>query len=89
MDAGKSWFQGENRWSSTIGGVGDYIFFDWEGGKPTHSDHDDPDHVGAVLMIQNNIIYTIEGNSGGRVAIRSYQKDDPRILGYGIMPWNA
>lgn len=62
---------------------GDYIFFDWEGGLPDGAaDKKDPDHVGAVLYINGNTIFTIEGNSGNRVAIRSYDKADPRIMGY-------
>lgn len=60
---------------------GDYIFFDWEC-------DDDPDHVGAVLFVDNNTtVYTIEGNSGGRVAIHSYNIRDPRIYGYGVLNW--
>lgn len=64
---------------------GDYIFFDWE-------QDTDPDHVGAVLYVQDmgeerSMIYTIEGNSGNRVAIRSYLSTDPRIMGYGVLPW--
>lgn len=63
---------------------GDYIFFDWEC-------DDDPDHVGAVLFVNGTgdsaTVYTIEGNSGGRVAIHSYNINDPRIYGYGVLNW--
>lgn len=59
---------------------GDYIFFDWE-------QDTDPDHVGAVLLVNRGLVYTIEGNSGGRVAIHSYALTDPRIMGYGVLPW--
>ena len=59
---------------------GDYIFFDWSGGS-------DPDHVGAVLCVENGKVYTIEGNSGGKVAVHSYSLNDPRIVGYGILDW--
>ena len=65
---------------------GDLVFFDWI----TDDGVDNPQHVGVVLCLtdSNNdgvddSIITIEGNSAGRVAVRSYRLDDPRILGYG------
>lgn len=63
---------------------GDCIFFDWTGG-------DDPAHVGVVFYVDSAAerVYTIEGNSSGRVAIRSYALDDPRILGYGVLKWKT
>lgn len=89
VDAGKAWFETNSRWKETGGEIGDYIFFDWEAVSGVDADgRDDPDHVGVVLFQHNGIIYTIEGNSGGRVAIRSYHQNDPRILGYGVMLWN-
>lgn len=66
---------------------GDYIFFDWEGNDSSDPDYNDPDHVGVVLYVHDNMIYTIEGNSGSRVAIRSYLSTDKRIMGYGVLPW--
>lgn len=65
---------------------GDLIFFDW-----IINSEENPQHVGVVLSVDvaNNIVYTIEGNSAGRVAIRSYQLNDKRILGYGILSWNG
>ena len=61
---------------------GDYVFFDWDGGN-------DPDHVGAVLCVEGNFLYTIEGNSGGRVAVHRYSLSDPRIVGYGVLDWKT
>lgn len=61
---------------------GDYVFFDWDGGT-------DPDHVGAVLCVKDGFLYTIEGNSGGRVAVNRYPKNDPRIVGYGVLNWKT
>ena len=61
---------------------GDYVFFDWDGGT-------DPDHVGAVLCVEGDFLYTIEGNSGGRVALNCYPKNDPRIMGYGVLNWKT
>ena len=60
---------------------GDYVFFDWDGKS-------DPDHVGAVLCVEGNFLYTIEGNSGGRVAVQRYDLNDKRIVGYGVLDWN-
>ena len=61
---------------------GDYVFFDWDGGI-------DPDHVGAVLCVKDDYLYTIEGNSGGKVAVNRYPKNDPRIMGYGVLKWKT
>lgn len=61
---------------------GDYVFFDWDGGT-------NPDHVGAVLCVEGNFLYTIEGNSGGKVAVNCYPKNDPRIVGYGVLNWKT
>ena len=61
---------------------GDYVFFDWDRGS-------DPDHVGAVLCVEGNYLYTIEGNSGGRVAVNRYSLSDSRIVGYGVLNWKT
>lgn len=61
---------------------GDYVFFDWDGDR-------DPDHVGAVLCVKDGYLYTIEGNSGGKVAVNRYPKNDPRIVGYGVLNWKT
>lgn len=61
--------------------AGDLIFFDWNADG-------DPQHMGVVLTVIGDTVYTIEGNSAGRVAVRSYPVDDPRILGYGVLNWN-
>lgn len=61
---------------------GDYVFFDPDGGK-------DPDHVGAVLCVKGDYLYTIEGNSGGKVAVNRYPLSDKRIVGYGVLNWKT
>lgn len=65
---------------------GDYVFFDWDGDR-------DPDHVGAVLCVKDGFLYTIEGNSGGRVAVNRYPLSnssvDKRIMGYGVLNWKT
>ena len=59
---------------------GDLIFFDWD-------DDGNADHVGLVAE-NKDIIETIEGNSGNRVAKNQYKKNDKTILGYGLLPVN-
>ena len=61
---------------------GDYVFFDWDRDS-------DPDHVGAVLCVDETQLYTIEGNSGGRVAVNRYPLSDSRIMGYGVLNWKT
>lgn len=61
---------------------GDYVFFDWDRDS-------DPDHVGAVLCEKDGYLYTIEGNSGGKVAVQRYLLSDPRIVGYGVLNWET
>lgn len=67
---------------------GDYVFFDWDGGTDPDGGKD-PDHVGAVLCVEGNFLYTIEGNSGGRVAVNRYPLSDSRIVGYGVLNWKT
>lgn len=67
---------------------GDYVFFDWDGRNDPDGGKD-PDHVGAVLCVEGNSLYTIEGNSGGKVAVNRYPLSDPRIMGYGVLNWKT
>lgn len=67
---------------------GDYVFFDWDG-RNDPDGGSDPDHVGAVLYVEGNFLYTIEGNSGGRVAVQRYDLNDKRIVGYGVLNWKT
>lgn len=61
--------------------AGDLVFFDWDGSG-------DADHVGAVVCVQGDELYTIEGNSNGRVQLQSYPLGAAVIMGYGVMSWN-
>lgn len=84
VDDGMKLFQG-NQWrdSGATPIPGDYVFFDWDRDS-------DLDHVGAVLCVdENGYLYTIEGNSGGKVAVNRYPKNDPRIVGYGVLNWKT
>ncbi len=61
---------------------GDLIVFDWDPEKENGNDH-----IGIVLNVDNDTIYTIEGNTANMVAVRSYKADDPDIVGYGVLDW--
>ena len=87
VDRGMASFKESGKWRAPNDEVnmpipGDYVFFDWDRDR-------DPDHVGAVLCVDGNQLYTIEGNSGGRVAVNCYPKNDPRIVGYGVLNWKT
>lgn len=87
VDKGMKGFKDKSQWrergdTNNMPIPGDYVFFDWDGGK-------DPDHVGAVLCVEGNFLYTIEGNSGGRVAVQRYDLNDKRIVGYGVLKWKT
>ena len=84
VDEGMASFKNSGKWyeRGTTPIPGDYVFFDWDGGT-------DPDHVGAVLCVKAGFLYTIEGNSGGRVAVNRYPLSDPRIVGYGVLKWKT
>lgn len=87
VDKGMVDFQESGKWrnpndANNMPIPGDYVFFDWDRGS-------DPDHVGAVLCVKDGFLYTIEGNSGGRVAVNCYPKNDPRIMGYGVLNWKT
>lgn len=66
---------------------GDLIFFDWNKDGSV-------DHVGFVSDISrsakrsNTKIETIEGNSGDKVCINTYDINDSCVLGFGEMPQN-
>lgn len=84
VDDGMKLFRGDQwRDSGATPIPGDYVFFDWDRDS-------DPDHVGAVLCVtEDGYLYTIEGNSSGRVAFNCYPKNDPRIMGYGVLNWKT
>ena len=81
VDNFMDYFMNVGSWQETSPTSGNLIFFDWDLDG-------DAQHMGVVLSVSGGTIYTIEGNSAGRVAIRSYPIDDPRILGYGVLSWN-
>ena len=87
VDEGMKGFKDSRMWrergdANNMPIPGDYVFFDWDGKS-------DPDHVGAVLCVKGGFLYTIEGNSGGRVAVNRYSLSDSRIVGYGVLNWKT
>ncbi len=58
--------------------AGDAIFFDWEGDGHT-------DHIGLVVGTDGTSVYTVEGNSGDAVKVKSYPIGSRVIYGYGLM----
>ena len=93
VDEGMAKFTESGKWRSPNDAnnmpiPGDYVFFDWDGRNDPDGGKD-PDHVGAVLCVEGNFLYTIEGNSGGKVAVNRYSLSDPRIVGYGVLNWKT
>ncbi len=57
---------------------GDMIFFmDADGWAATH--------IGFVVGVKDNLIYTIEGNANNNVMAKCYNADDPYILGFSCI----
>lgn len=75
---GVKWYKDHSKWKnkSYIPQTGDIIFFDWNG-----DDH--VQHVGIVEKIENDKVYTIEGNSNDEVRNKSYSLNNKSIYGYG------
>lgn len=55
-------------------------------------------HIGLVLYVQGNTVYTVEGNTssasglesnGGGVYVKSYALTDSCIRGYGVLPYQV
>ena len=76
---GVRWFESKGRFrdGSYTPVAGDIIFFDW-GNNGTI------DHVGIVESVSGGTVNTIEGNSGDKVARRSYSIGSSNIYGYGV-----
>lgn len=55
---------------------GDIIFFANEG--------EEWSHVGVVLCVTDELVYTVEGNSQDFTRVNAYEYDDPYIKGYGV-----
>ncbi len=77
--AGMEWFESRGQFmdGSYVPAAGDIVFFDWENDGSV-------DHVGIVESVVDGNIYTVEGNSGDKVARRSYPIGYGQIVGYGV-----
>lgn len=78
--AGMEWFESRGQFmdGSYVPATGDLIFFDW-------GNDGSIDHVGIVESVVDGTVYTVEGNSGDKVARRSYPIGYGQIEGYGII----
>ncbi len=75
---GIDWFKALGEWQEPpyVPKSGDIIFFDWENdGRPNHT--------GIVEKVENNKVYTIEGNSNDECKIKEYNLNNKVIIGYG------
>ena len=78
--AGFNWFKEKVQATRDhiVPSAGDIIFFSWEQGEET------PDHVGIVEKVENNKVYTIEGNRSDKVQQFEYDLDSWQIYGYAL-----
>lgn len=63
--------------------VGDQIFFKYT------DDDSTADHTGIVVRVTDKLVEAIEGNSGGEVKRKAYQRNDKTIIGYGHPRYDA
>ena len=72
---GVQWFKDRGQWvdGSAEPVAGMIIFFDWDSPDGSSGPQDgQSDHTGIVQKVENGIVYTVEGNSGGkRTTIRT------------------
>ena len=78
---GSNWFKERGIWqdNSYTPRPGDIIFFDWDDGEQDGL----CDHVGIVEKVENERIYTVEGNSGDECRQNSYPVGYYEIYGFG------
>lgn len=87
QDRGR-WFESEYSDNSTTPQPGDIVTFVWNyAGRYNSQDKYYSDHVGIVYAVDNNYIYTIEGNAGASndtstVKYKSYSRTNGCINGY-------
>lgn len=73
------WFRERDQWQyrDYVPNPGDLIFYDWESDGIV-------DHVGIVERIENDIVYSIEGNAGDCCIENSHYLGASPIYGYGL-----
>lgn len=79
-------YKAAGRWQENdayVPSAGDVIFYDWQDtGKGDNTGN--PDHVGIVCSVSNNIIKVIEGNKNNAVGYRDLAVNGKYIRGYGL-----
>ena len=77
---GMQWFQQRGLWldGSAEPVPGMLIFFDWA------TQDGVPDHVGIVERVENDVVYTVEGNSRDMCRQKQCSLGSSVILGYGM-----
>ena len=82
---GVQWFKDRDQWQdgSFEPSAGQIIFFDWDIKGSSGPQDGQADHVGIVEKCENDIVYTIEGNSGDSCRENHYAVGYYEILGYG------
>lgn len=65
---------------TSIPRIGQYIFF---------GTVEEPYHVGLVTAVDDEYVYTVEGNCSDGVRECQYKLKDKRIAGYGMPYWDA
>ena len=58
--------------------TGDLVFFDWFATERNW------DHVGIVAYVENNRVYTVEGNASDQVIMRQFSIHSYEIQGWGV-----
>ena len=88
------WFESEFSDLTTKPQVGDVIEFVWNyKGRYSSQDRYYSDHVGIVYDVDDDFVYTVEGNAGGddndtsTVKLRSYSRKSGAINGYYRPRW--
>jgi hypothetical protein len=68
-----------------------YFVFFWtmkDGERVYHSDgKPNLAHVGIRDHVAGELLFTVEGNHGDKVAEDRHRLDDPRLFGYARLPW--
>ena len=88
-DIGMNWFKNNGRWgwgkywannkgyTTYTPKAGDIVYFG-------NGNLNDSTHVGIVYKVDSSYVYTIEGNTSGKCAYKSYVHNSSYIYGYGI-----
>ena len=81
VEDGAAWFKNHGQWlgEESAPEAGDLVFFDW-------NLDGEPNHVGIVTAVTDDLLFTVEGNSNDRCRQKRYSLSDPVIYGYARIP---